>query len=120
MVSDAICRTLTVTPDKTIKIIQDWYRTQYPDDQYVVVMIRTVDDHPLNDKTYIAKSILDIYIYHQLIIDFKLEDQIKDDVNNTVPHYHAKSIIELLCDVSVDYPTKVAKVKSSNYFCYSI
>ena len=86
-------KVLVISPEATIKIIQDWYRgaegtprephggsyrTQHPTEKYVVMIVRIDNEDPMDDKTYIAKSMLDLY--HKLMIEFEVEKFFKQEI----------------------------------------
>ena len=81
-----------ITPETGIKIIQDDYRTKFPQKQYIVIMTHSMKGS-VKEKFYIAESVDDLY--HQLMIDFNVEKHIKQTIETTkqIPCL-AKSTVE--------------------------
>ncbi len=84
-------KVLIISPEATIKIIQDWYRNTYPTEKYMVMMTRTAGGGTTDDKTYIIKSSIDLY--HTLVAKFDLEDRIKTDIDGIEGDFSIPSIV---------------------------
>ncbi len=104
-------KVLVLTPEATIKIIQDGYHNSLLHKSYVVMMARMPGEDPMDDATYIAKSMIDIY--NKLVVEFEIEKYIKKDIEKykKVP----RKITYLKDEVYVT-ETVIPGINASEYF----
>ena len=68
---------LEITPTQVLKIVQDGYRTQYPNDKYLVVMFRHKKD-PTLDRTVIVTSVEELH--SKVMNQFQIDEHAKVDI----------------------------------------